>query len=182
MQIKLFVVANSDVYIPDSSVLSRIDPAKNVNDNIAERQGYSELRAHYWVWKNKPSAVDMVGFFQFRRYLDVTSSAIRNPCPYKIRRFPKGEDYSPEIVAKALEGFDLIAPLPEYTGLTVWERYGNAHRESDLRLAYKILQENMSIILTRPINILTVHPSTTPMYILCVRIYLMAIAIGSSVS
>lgn len=135
--VKLFVVTHKEVYIPDSSILISLNPDCILNCNIAEKQGYSELRAHYWVWKNEKAA-EKVGFFQFRRYLDFTGNA---RLPYTIKKFPRAEDYSPDFVNRFIQPFEIIAPIPEYTGMTVWKRYGAAagHRIEDLQLTYDII-------------------------------------------
>lgn len=135
--VKLFVVTHKKVYIPDSSILIPLNPDCMLNCNIAEKQGYSELRAHYWVWKNEKVA-KKVGFFQFRRYLNFTENT---KIPYTIQKFPRAEDYSSEYVNRYVEPFEIVAPLPEYTGETVWQRYSTAvgHREEDLQLAYHII-------------------------------------------
>ena len=132
---KLFVVAHKDVFLPNSSILFLINPDKNDGDNISHMENYSELRAHYWVWKNEPDETDTVGFFQFRRYLDFLSTDTKKP--YTIRKFPKAADYT--YSQNTAEGLDVIAPLPEYTGKTVWDRYGLYHRVDDLRLVYDII-------------------------------------------
>lgn len=134
---RIFVITHKKVYIPSSSILIPLYSDCKINCNIAEKQGYSELRAHYWVWKNE-RITEKVGFFQFRRYLDFTENG---KLPYTIKKFPKSEDYSPEFVNEFIRFFDIIAPTPEYTGMTVWERYSAAtgHRKEDLQLTYDII-------------------------------------------
>lgn len=132
---KLFVVTHKDVYIPDNTALVPLNVNNRNGNNISGKNDYSELRAHYWVWKNEPDETDKVGFFQFRRYLDLTPTSTK--LPYTIRKYPKAEEISLDSTAR----FDVIAPLPEYTGRAIWERYGSAHKSGDLRLVYQIIQQ-----------------------------------------
>lgn len=146
---KLFIVTHKkNIYIPNSAAFIPIDPDNAEEDNIAEKLDYSELRAHYSVWRNEPLETKMVGFFQFRRYLDLTASYFtdfdigKRPVPYRIKKYPKTVCYS-EITLKNLDNYDVIGPIREYTGISVWQRYATSrdHRISDLRLIYKIISE-----------------------------------------
>jgi hypothetical protein len=51
-------------------------------DHIADRQGYAEMRGHYWVWKNYKLR-SFVGFQHYRRWLwfdgDTTESHVNDP-------------------------------------------------------------------------------------------------------
>lgn len=146
---KLFIITHkNNIYIPNSSVLISINPDNAEKDNIAEKLDYSELRAHYFVWRNESLETQMVGLFQFRRYLDLTASYFtdfninKRPVPYQIKKYPMAIHYS-EIALRNLDNYDVIAPIREYTGIPVWQRYSMAHghRISDLRLIYKVISE-----------------------------------------
>lgn len=145
---KLFVVAHKDVFIPASDILVPINPNDTNVENIAEKWGYSELRSHYQVWKDVSIQADVVGFFQFRRYLDITAplftclSSEKRPLPYKTAKFPQGKNYS-ETLLKAICNFDVIAPIREYTGVSVRKRYAKAEgqRDADLCIVYEIISE-----------------------------------------
>lgn len=132
---KLYIVSQNKLELPDSPILFQLNPDSDTGDNISHKQNYSELRAHYWVWKNEPVSTDVVGFFQFRRYLDLASKSLKRS--YYIKKLPQEKDFSLE----SIQGQDVVAPIPEYTGLTVWERYKSVHRIDDLALAIKIVKE-----------------------------------------
>ncbi|HAV16138.1 MAG TPA: hypothetical protein DCW91_02560 [Acinetobacter nosocomialis] len=80
-------------------------------------------------------STDMVGFFQFRRYLDLAAKSFKRP--YSIKKLPQEKHFSLEVI----QGLDVVGPIPEYTGFTVWARYKSVHRIDDLELAIKILKE-----------------------------------------
>jgi len=161
MMIELYVIAHKEVFIPDSAALIPINPDNATGDNIAEKPGYSELRAHYHVWKNGLPETDFVGFFQFRRYLDLTSAVFtdvgseKRPLPYRIKKFPMAKSYSEEVL-EVLGRYDVIAPMREFTGISVWKRYAAAqgHRVSDLQLAYEIISKKYPEYLTAANNYL----------------------------
>ena len=72
MGLKLFVISHKDVDIPVATYLYPIRSNRTDGIQIAEKESYSELRAQYWVWKNERfDSADYVGFFHYRRYLDL---------------------------------------------------------------------------------------------------------------
>lgn len=157
--IKLFVVYhNPDILksIPQTDIIQGIDSNRTDGIHIANRTDYCELRAHYWVWKNlQMSEDDYVGFFQFRRYLDCSVSAINNVSgshvlPYRIVKVPDIKCYQPDQVFRAVGKCDIIAPVWEYTGLPVWKRYATSsgHRKEDLDLICKIIERQCPEYLT----------------------------------
>jgi len=144
--VSLYVVYHQNIVLPEIPALTFLRSDQCDLDNIADKKDYCELRAQYYVWKNLKS--DYVGFFQYRRYLDLDEKKLvcrpcaKRPCPYKIQRFPQPIQYIGSQVDSLLSSFDVIAPIWEYTGLSVWERYGIAkgHRHSDLKLVYDIIR------------------------------------------
>ena len=84
---KIYVVSQSQLELPDLPILVPLNPDLDIGDNICDQQNFSELRAHYWVWKNEPSTTDVVGFFQFRRYLLLDQK--HYSCPYIIKKIPR---------------------------------------------------------------------------------------------
>lgn len=153
MKINLYVVHHKDVVIPTIPCLIPIRSDRADGENIAEKENYCELRAQYWVWKNITlSDDDYIGFFHYRRYLDFSKGKtlslpiVKRPLPYRISRFPVKKKYIEENIADCIDGFDVVAPIWEYTGISVWQRYSQSpkQRHEDLQLIYNILQEKYS--------------------------------------
>ena len=149
-KIKLYIAFHEGVNVPQFGALYPISIHQKDGIHIAEKESYSELRAHYWVWKNdSATSEDYVGFFQFRRYLDFSHKPILSKIkrkwmlPYQIRKVPNLSQYTQEYVLKTVSGFDVIAPIWEYTGISVWDRYGMYpfQRLEDLKLIEKIILE-----------------------------------------
>jgi len=149
--IHLFVVSHKPISVPDTESTSLLRADRKDGLNMAHEEDYSELRAHYWIWKNKTfSENDYVGFFHYRRYLDLRPGKVLHypiqsarPRPYYIKRQPDPNQFAKENVLSAIDGFDVIAPIWEYTGLPVWERYkqSTGHNIEDLKLVYEIIAE-----------------------------------------
>lgn len=135
--VKIYVATQREVLTPSLSAFTAINPDINSGDHISEKSGYSELRAHYWVWKNATTQADMIGFFQFRRYLDYAKT--NTDIPYTIRERPLNSDFND---IDAIQRYDILAPLPEFTGETVWRRYAAKHRVQDLQLVYDIIMRD----------------------------------------
>lgn len=151
MKLELFVVSHKEVDIPSAAYLMPIRSDRTDGDNIAEKENYCELRAQYWVWKNKQlNNEDYVGFFHYRRYLELNKrkllkipSETKRPIPYQIKKKPNAEMYSKPDVKTWVSGFEVIAPVWEYTGVPVWKRYQSSPKQrlNDLEVVYKILSE-----------------------------------------
>lgn len=132
-KVTLYVTSQSPILCPDTTCLQWIDPNSTAGDNIAHKTNYCELRAQYAVWKNSVYAdEDYVGFFHYRRYLSCRLRATmpdKKQRPYTILKKPDHNFYTPQHVQQILCGFDVVGPVPEYTGVPVYERYrdSNAH-------------------------------------------------------
>lgn len=146
---RIFVVSHKPIEIPSTDILFPIRSDRRDGINIADKEAYCELRAQYWVWKNMMlDRKEYVGFFHFRRYLDIARSFIyvpssqQRPLPYYIKKEPNVHDYTSEKIQAANE-FDIIAPVWEYTGENIWKRYAKSkgHRKEDLQLVYKIIKQ-----------------------------------------
>lgn len=131
---KIFVVAPSGTAAFDEPVLQYIDPDNAAGDSICHKRGYSELRAHYWVWKNIPD-IERVGFFQFRRFLYLGAKETKRP--YFIIKEPDAACFA---AAGELEQYDVIAPLAEYTGESVMDHYAREHRACDMETVLSIIK------------------------------------------
>lgn len=150
----LFVVSHKDIWIPSSECLIPLKSTREDGVNISSKRNYCELRAQYWVWKNLEfTNGDYVGFFHYRRYLNLNKkratsplSREKRPLPYRIRKAPDPQRYDIHTVASAIAGFDVIAPVWEHTGMTVWKRYSQSsgHNIADLELVYQIISEKYS--------------------------------------
>ena len=142
-EVHLYIVTPKDTHLPRSETLIPISSQRNDGDNIAAKSNYCEVRAQYWVWKNVENA-DYIGFFHHRRYLLIKDLPKRkSPKPYFILKGPDAADYSLEKIGPVLSSYDAIAPVWEYTGITVRKRYAKSknHRLSDLECAGKIVKE-----------------------------------------
>lgn len=108
-------------------------------------QNYSELWAHKKIWEGH--IADAVGIFHYRRYLDLSKPVLefplssKRPIPYKIHQKPDINVYSKEKLELLMRNFDVIAPTAEWTGIPVYERFGqySVHRKEDLKLVCDIL-------------------------------------------
>ena len=138
--VAIYTVYHKPLPLPESDALHPIDAGREDGEHLAYEENYSELRAHYWVWKNEPLA-DMIGFFHFRRYLDL--SAKPGKIPYRIVREPDVSQYRSAVLLPLVQDAGIIAPRPEYTGLTVWQRYAIYPGQDvrDLQTVYRILSE-----------------------------------------
>jgi len=118
--LKIYTIHHIPVEMPETDILFPIDAGISTGDNIAKNNNWSELRVHYWVYKNEPLA-DYVGFFHFRRYL--YPKIIKSKRPYIFKNKPEKSDYTSEVWNSIVKDQDIIAPRAEYTGLSVYERY-----------------------------------------------------------
>ena len=58
------------------------DNSQELNDLIGENMNnlfptFAELTCHYWDWKNQNS--EIVGFYHYRRFFDLSANSIQNP-------------------------------------------------------------------------------------------------------
>ena len=130
---KIYVVAPDNIAPFYEPSLTYIDPDIADGDSIYYKSGYSELRAHYWVWKNSLDS-EYVGFFQFRRFLNLDGK--KHGRPYYIIKKPDAAYFAG---LGDVAQYDVIAPIAEYTGESVWERYAGIHRKEDLEAVRSII-------------------------------------------
>lgn len=152
--IKIYVVYDKELnyFISDNEYIHKFKVDIDYGINIAHKNNYCELRAHYWVWKNeieKFSYNDMVGFFHYRRYINLDVSKIldsknmKNIVPYTIVEKPDIEKYCSKYNIDKISEFDIIGPVAEKTGVKVIDRYSlsKGHRKKDLILLRNIILE-----------------------------------------
>lgn len=144
-KIKVFVITNSDVNTVDDNKWPVCNSDNDRGANIAHKQDYCELRAQYWVWKNE--SAEYVGFFHYRRYLDLrkvdNEINFKRNRPYFYCKSPNKINFSEDKVNRYIEKFDIITPIMEYNGVSVKRRYAasKGHRISDLVLIKDIINE-----------------------------------------
>ncbi|MEG1932355.1 MAG: DUF4422 domain-containing protein [Pygmaiobacter sp.] len=144
-QMSLYVVHHIAVDIPKQPMVIPLRSDCAEGENIASKFDYCELRAQYYVWKSDKTS-DYMGFFHYRRYLDISVPAIpateKRMHPYRIQKQPAPQSNN-KLLLDAVRQFDVIAPIPEYTGISVLERYGQGkgQRESDLRMMAELIEE-----------------------------------------
>jgi hypothetical protein len=103
----------------------------NTGDNIASLNYlYSELTAHYWVWRNL-SGIDYVGFFHHRRYFNLGTPYAnyhkvllegRDRCIQSLCT-----DAQAEVAVEILKVFDIITIRAEYNVNCLDERWPSHH-------------------------------------------------------
>jgi hypothetical protein len=143
--IKIFIsYHNKSINQIGTSIVQMIPTDVDVGTNIANKENYCELRTQYYIWKN--GIPEYVGFFQFRRYLDLSKKiynvdCYKKPCPYIIRNSPNIENISLQKILYLKKHYDVIAPIPEYNGISVYKRYikSDGHRKKDLDMIVSIL-------------------------------------------
>lgn len=143
----IYTIYHKDMVLPRTDILYPIRSDRRDGTHIADREGYCELRAQYWIWKNG-TPTDYVGFFHYRRYLEllperiVTTPIHKHLRPYRFQKSPNAAIYTMRNV-QFLKEMDVIAPLWEYTGIPVRKRYAASagHRQEDLALMETILAE-----------------------------------------
>lgn len=148
--IQLYVVYHKELELPDIPSLSFFRSDTTKGENIAHLADYCELRIQYLVWKNIKA--DYVGFFHYRRYLELNKDKLiplptsKRLSPYHIQRKPEANMFTQDKISGIVTEFDVIAPIWEYTGISVRDRYACAlgHRASDLQLIEEIIAEKYS--------------------------------------
>lgn len=141
--IRLYIVSHKKVDVPSTDVLVPIRSDYKEGNNIGEKEDYSELRAHYWGWKNTGlSDVEYIGFFHYRRYLDFFGET-KNRVPYRIDNTPDAKQYLARDLLKVFDNVDIITSIPEKSGISVRDRYEKSpgHRKTDLDLVCTIIQD-----------------------------------------
>ena len=136
--------------IPSCEWLTPLNVNKDNGINIGSYTKYCELRAQYYIWKNNSFFSDSsIGFFHFRRYLDL--KYLLRPekkCkrPYTIKKNPNILSLNPLAMSESIRKYDIIAPIAEYTGIPVWKRYISypGHSIEEIKLAREYIKNNFS--------------------------------------
>jgi hypothetical protein len=136
--------------------------------NIADRRGYSEMRAHYYVWKNMLSGLDYVGFHHYRRALvfhfvmpEKADSPVAIICSdaskYRVElgktvslaeyhqylEWLRGWDKKDILLFQEWVGnFDIIIPRPWAINGTLGSQYAGAHSADDWHHLLAILRNH----------------------------------------
>jgi hypothetical protein len=92
-----------------------------IGNNIAHLETLAEMRAHFWIWKNK-NPMFWVGFQHYRRYLDLRNTDSR-------AKIEVTEPQPQEEIPAWVEDFDVIVPRAWQMNrnLTVGEQFCEAH-------------------------------------------------------
>ena len=100
----------------------------NVGDNISDKnENYCELTALYWLWKNCTD--ENIGLEHYRRMF-------LNDDINEVGLLTENE------INELLNKYDIIVPsLFDNENITVYEHYVNAHKEKDIILTQKIINE-----------------------------------------
>ena len=152
--VKIFMCAHKSVsFLPPLCVAvqggAKINPPIEntipdcVGETISEKNpSYCELTVQYYAWKNEEA--DYYGFCHYRRFFCFDKSIKK---PYitlgkmneKHKRLLGNKDEIKELV----KSYDVISPLSEDVGCTVYEKYVNSSVsfKEDIDLFVKILKE-----------------------------------------
>ncbi len=105
-------------------------PGDDTGDAISERNPtFSELTAHYWLWKNADA--EALGLCHYRRYF-----ALRRIGPQR------GRILTGEEAAHLLQTADVIVPTPRvYLIETNYTQYIHAHHRADLDTTRRIIAQ-----------------------------------------
>lgn len=117
----------SDFIIGSRTQPGRFYGDNDENDNISAQITHSEMRAHYYVWKNMSDGLDYVGFEHYRRlmfldYLPYDELIEREPRLLFIREWVE-RDLGSEIFNDGL-GLDAILRLRAQMSATDTRRIG----------------------------------------------------------
>lgn len=137
--------------------LNMINDADGVN--ISDKNNiYSELTGWYWIWKNAKH--DFVGTSHYRRYFtNEQPSVVRNIgklililAGQKNKRHGlflvtsqqrwKNRILGMEQVKSLMQEYDALVPVKKKFPYTVYEQYKRRHKEKDIKLTRKIIEEN----------------------------------------
>lgn len=142
MKISIAVALHKGYWLPDDPVyfpmqvgaaqhaedlgLTRDDTGDHIS---GKNDGFSELTALYWLWKNHDA--DVYGLCHYRRYF-----ARRRPGGKRERILTGAE-------AEALmEQAEVVVPMPRiYAIETNYTQYAHAHRAADLDLTREVIAE-----------------------------------------
>ena len=153
MDVKIFVCCHKKTPFKFNSVFTCVglggfhSPSfltDNTGDNISDKNPfYSELTAHYWVWKNIQA--DFYGFFHYRRFLDFSSH----------KNIPVFHKFSPSLFKKygwdtttinhVCYNADVILPIKnkskKHNPISLYDYYKREHHEKDLNITLDVLKE-----------------------------------------
>lgn len=164
-EIKIYVVCHKLFEVPSHPYLFPIQVGASLSanrfpgmlyddtgDSISNKnRSYCELTAQYWAWKNDAAAWQ--GIFHYRRYLSFDARSQARAAgehfgrPYRVLERPTAQSlrragYDPQGLARFLEAFDVIAPVPENMGMTAACQYETAphHYAADLTIVRELLR------------------------------------------
>lgn len=98
-------------------------------DNIAAREAYGEMRAHYFAWRNLTSGLTHIGFQHYRRWLDFGARVgpVAAVADAHLFNFTMRHGEVPPWVEKA----DVVTAQPWRFKTSLAEHYTSAHRKGD---------------------------------------------------
>jgi hypothetical protein len=157
------VVSEDNLYkaIQVGKKSSRLD-LEMINDadgeNISDKNNiYSELTGWYWIWKNAKH--DFVGTSHYRRYFTIDQPSIVRKIAklililtgQRMKRHGllqvrsnhrwKNRILSKEQVKALMQEYDALLPVKKKFPYSVYEQYKRRHKEEDIKLTRKIIEE-----------------------------------------
>lgn len=144
-ELKIFVAIHKNAWTPKSFYCpiwlgergrswrgeGEYSDSDGINNIHKKNDNFCELTAAYWLWRNLPQNVDVVGIVQYRRFFG--RRGFSNP----IKRIFEKSDYE-----KLLSMAPVIVPKKRnYFIETIWSQYEHAHHLEDLIVVRKIISE-----------------------------------------
>ncbi|MGL5151308.1 MAG: DUF4422 domain-containing protein [Clostridium sp.] len=134
-------VINSDIFtqiIPSKAICPQLSYMISADtlDEISNKNNFlAEYSTYYWVWKNT-TPTDYIGFFQYRRYLNLNS----------VNNTP----WSSEALTQLTNDYDIILPNKIQFNCSILDQYAMFHDPFYINKAIEILS--------------TKHPTITPYF------------------
>jgi len=129
-----------------------------IGDNIAHLETYADMRAPYWIWKNRDD-LDIIGFHGYRKFLDFTPPHT-NPTWIEVsladfHRYQKWlSEYDGESIRWLLSQYDLIVTTPfdcSYNG-NIGEDFRRSRSVADWEIFENVMPyTSMEYIVTKHI-------------------------------
>lgn len=110
----------------------------NTGDNISDKDPfYSEVSAIYWMWKNVEA--DIVGLYQYRRYLDLNENLFEIPLSHKHFSYLTGNNL--KSITTLMEEYDIILPHKEKLKTSLYNHFILNHPKEGIDTVLEVIKE-----------------------------------------
>ena len=177
-KIKIFIACHKKIPVLKTRIFTPIQTGRanspfnlhmigdDTGDNISYKdKHYAELTVHYWVWKNIPKDIEWVGFFHYRRYLNMAASIYSPDAFFKSNRAScKKFGWYDKYILNFCKDYDIILPRA-FNDLFVntrnnYEQYCKYHIQKDLDLLIETVKKkypSYSNSIDKVMNSETIH-------------------------